>query len=821
MRNFSCSQNWHDLDGNLLIGRVHFYRFHTTVYEEIFDVNGTRLANPVFTNQIGQLVHDVFLKNDTDYTVYFEKYIGNGSMENDNNPANWEFQYSSDNIFTQYVVDIQSEALQEVNNITDLREISPIDVEVRDGHKIIRLLGYNEAGDKPEVLYIYDPNSIEADNGGSVIKPVDESTGRWILVNTFETTNGIDVRHLGVFGTYTREPTDTMSAQIAVANNYATTVGIPLYFPRLDEGTTWYKMNSLVIKGMFAEGTRVYSKSGSHTAINLVKEIDHLSVFTDATYNGEFTIYGNIVRTSYGLFSNNVHFVPSEIFVIDSTVSTSNKTMNGVAVRTDRVITDWTFNSCTFEGVINHMGSRNTFINCRLTQLMFTDTFTNCVVNDTDTVDLEDWNNLSKWWSLRKQQSSRTLDMHDRTISNANVNLADWTFCVITNATLDNFVVHDGFTTIGFKNCNGTVTFTATHMETSFENSNMTVNYAAGNYGPTSIKNSNIVLGTILASEIVGIYDSEISGAYILQSPGITIKRSNVTVALDCNVLIAETSTLGQIAVKVPSITRCILTGPINQAVSTAVVNFIFDGNTFREGSYHSISSTVPNTIVNGSWINNVSLISTHFIVLDRTNLDTNEQHHGYVYENNSGPHTLQKLRAKWNDTVTLYKADGQTPLMDCKQVFYQFLGINGWSESRCQTTTDQAGNIILDPNIWLTELEFFSVGTDPNYLPNFKLTVTPVRRLFNAGDQAVNVLCGNTTSVDALTLPTQAAWSSVLPGIQFVTNYKWRLYKVFDLFANALPFWTTGSASKIWNVHVCYELEPGCQQSWGTEVIS
>lgn len=817
MRVYSNSQSWLDLDGKPLVGRVTFYKFHTTTPEVITDVNGTPLANPVFTNQIGQLAHDVFLKNDTDYTVYFEKYVGNASMEND--PDNWQFQYSSDNVFTEYVVDIESDALQEVNNITDLRAISPLDVEDRDGHKIIRLLGYNTAGDKPEVLYIYDPTSIESDNGGSVIKPDNESTGRWILVNTFEATNGIDVRHLGVFGTYTRQSADTMSAQIAVANNYATSIGIPLYFPRLDEGTTWYKMNNLVIKGMFADDTRVYSKSGSHTAITLVKEIDHLSVYSDATYNGEFTLYGNVVRTSYGVLSNNVHFVPSETFVIDSTVATSNKTMNNVAVKTDRVIYDWTFNSCTFDGVIRHMGSRNTFINCRLTQLMFTNAFADCVVNDTDIVDIDDWTDLSKWWSLRKQQSSRTLDMHNRTITNANVNLADWTFCVITNATLDNFVVHDGFTTIGFKNCNGTVTFTATHMQTSFENSNMTVNYAAGNYGPTSINNSNIVLGTILASELVGIYDSEVSGDYILQSPGITIKRSNVTVSLDCNALIAETSTLGQIAVKVPSITHCILTGPITQAVSEAVVNFVFDGNTFREGSYHAISSTVPNTIVNGAWINNVSLLATHFIALDRTNLDSNEQHHGYVYENNSGPHTLQKLCAKWNDTVTLYSAQGQIPVMDCKQVFWQALGINGWAESRCQTTTDQDGNIVLDPNIWLTELEFFSVGTDVNYMPNFKLTVTPVRRLYDSGDQAINVLCGNTTSVDALTLPTQSTWSSVLPGILFVSNYKWRLYKVFDLFDGSLPFWTTGAASKIWNVHVGYELEPACPQVWGTQV--
>lgn len=817
MRVYSNSQSWLDLNGDPLVGRVTFYKFHTTTPEVITDVNGTPLANPVFTNQIGQLIHDVFLKNDTDYTVYFEKYIGNASMEND--PDNWQFQYSSDNIFTEYVLDIQSEALQEVNNINDLRALSPLDVLVRDGHKIIRLLGYNEAGDKPEVIYKYDDASIEADNGGSVIKPNDESIGRWILVNTFDTTNGIDVRHLGVFGTYIREAADTMSAQISVANNYATSVGIPLYFPRLDEGTTWYKMNNLNIKAMFADGTRVYSKTGSHTYITMAKDVDNLSVYTDATYNGEFTIYGNVVRSSYGVLSNNVHFAPTETFVFDSIISTVYKTMANVAVKTDRVIYDWTFDACTFDGVIGHMGSRNTFTNCRLTQLMFTNGFADCVVNDTDIVDIDDWNNLKKWWTLRKQLSSRDLDLHNRTISNLNVDLSDWTFCIVYNATFDNYVVHDEMTSIGFRNCLGTVSFTATHMTISFDDCNMTVGFAAGNYDSLAVNDSTLAVSTIAAIGAVGIYDSTITGSYLLQSPAITIKRSDVSMAIDATQIVAETSTLGAINAKVPSITRCILNGPISQASTEAVVNFLLDGNTFREGSYHTISSTVPNTVVNGIWINNVSLLATHFIVLDRTNLDTNEQHHGYVYENNSGPHTLQKLSAKWNDTLTLYNANGQTPVMDCKQVFWQPLGSGGFTASRCQTITDQDGNQVIDPNIWLTELEFFSVGTDPNYLPNFRLIVTPVRRLYNATNQMYHFLCGNTTSVDALVLPTQTVTTTALPGILFVGNYKWRLYKVFELFDEFTPFWTSSDASKIWNIQVGYELEPACPQSWGTQV--
>lgn len=816
MRVYSNSQSWLDLEGKPLVGRVTFYKFHTTTPEVITDVNGTPLANPVFTNQIGQLTHDVFLKNDTDYTVYFEKYIGNASMEDD--PDNWQFQYSSDNIFTEYIVDIESDALQAVNNITDLRAISPAVVEDRDGHKIISLLGYNTAGDKPEVLYIYDPTSIVSDNGGSVIKPDDESTGRWILVNTFEATNGIDVRHLGVFGTYTRQSADTMSAQIAIANNYATSVGIPLYFPRLDEGTTWYKMNNLVIKGIFADDTRVYSKTGSHTTITLVKEIDHLSVLSDSTYNGEFTINGNVVRSSYGVLSSNVHFVPSETFVVDSSVVTTYKTMTGVAVKTDRTIFDWTFNSCTFDGVIKHMGSRNTFTNCRLTQLMFTSAFANCVVDDTDVIDIDDWPDTSKWWSLRKQQSSRTLDMHNRTISNVDVDLSGWTDCVIVNATLDNYVVHADVYNISFKNCTGAITFTAIGMGTSFANcNNMIINYAAGNHAYTSIKNSNIAIGTTLSTNSVEISDSDVSGTYILQSTVIIVKRSSVTLPLDCMYLTAETSTLSQIAVKVPSITHCILTGPISQVVDAAVVNFILDGNTFKDGSYHAISSSVPNTVVNGIWINNVSLLNTHFIVLDRTNLDSNEQHHDYTYENNSGKHTLQKLSAKWNDTITLYHVDN-APVMDCRQVLWMNNRTNGWNESRCQTTTDQSGNIILDPNIWLTELEFFSVGTDPNYMPNFKLTVTPVRRLLNVRDQTSYVLCGNTVPVDSLSTSTQSTLTTALPGILFAGNYKWRLYKVCELFY-ALPFWTTEDESTIWNVHVSYELEAGCPQVWGTQV--
>ena len=87
-RPFDYKWTWLDDEGKPLAGKVEFCKLHTTVLENIYDNQGYPAENPIFTEvQTGQLVHQVFLKDKTDYTVRWNKYVGNGDMTEDQD--NW------------------------------------------------------------------------------------------------------------------------------------------------------------------------------------------------------------------------------------------------------------------------------------------------------------------------------------------------------------------------------------------------------------------------------------------------------------------------------------------------------------------------------------------------------------------------------------------------------------------------------------------------------------------------------------------------------------------------------------------------------------
>ena len=98
--------------------------FHTTVLENIYNVNGNvPLPNPIFTNTIGQPVQQVFLKDNTNYTIRFDKYVGNGDMTEDQD--NWLDVYSCDDLYDTFGVEIDATSYQVVNNIAELRQTNP------------------------------------------------------------------------------------------------------------------------------------------------------------------------------------------------------------------------------------------------------------------------------------------------------------------------------------------------------------------------------------------------------------------------------------------------------------------------------------------------------------------------------------------------------------------------------------------------------------------------------------------------------------------------------------------------------------------------
>ena len=453
MRPFDFKESWLDDERKPLAGRVSFCKLHTTVLENIYDNQGYPCNNPMFTNTIGQLDSQVFLKDNTDYTVRFEKYVGNGDMTEDQD--NWLFQYSCDVLWNVYGIDIAGDAYQVATNISELRATAPDTVKDRDGRKVILLGGYNAVGDKPTVMYIWNPYSIASDNGGSTIKVGTVNTGRWELVNLFD-ESGVDVRHFGVFGADSAsDATDAMSLAIGIASTYASSINRPLYFPS-NQGYTWYKINNLNISGaLFAKNTRVFGNTGTESRITVRDQDTYLDVYTNSNYRGKFTITGGTVRTSWGVNSTNCVFDPELRLILDSPVNTSNKSWTGIIVDALEHIDHASFDNCQLNAV-GTVGDYCSFQNMRVTEAMFEQgvDLNTITVFDNDIIDLSDFPTTSTWFSLVLENSGRVFDFQGRTVNSSCENNSVSPI-IYKNANFDGYVVKQS--TCGFENCTGNV----------------------------------------------------------------------------------------------------------------------------------------------------------------------------------------------------------------------------------------------------------------------------------------------------------------------------------------------------------------------------
>ena len=137
MRQFDNRNSWLDNEGKPLIGRISFYKKDTSEYETITDVDGTSLSNPILTNTLGQTVVQVFLQDNKDYTINFEKYIGNGDYTQDEEITNLKSdlkvkQASKVNLNSRFKgfkvktinVEVQKKTNKEKNNKKKILEIN-------------------------------------------------------------------------------------------------------------------------------------------------------------------------------------------------------------------------------------------------------------------------------------------------------------------------------------------------------------------------------------------------------------------------------------------------------------------------------------------------------------------------------------------------------------------------------------------------------------------------------------------------------------------------------------------------------------------------
>lgn len=288
--------SFHDNDGNLLHGRLKFFKKNTQEYGHIENAAGRELPNPIFTNNIGQPMTQVFLDN-YDYTIQVEKYIGNGLMELDTDQSMWVFQYSMQDVYETIKIDVDTKGLQLVATVEELRHTNPATVMSQTNTQEIILAGYNNYGDKPTVHYVWDPDvATGKDNGGSIICCTALSRGAWVIVNEF--LEGMDVRHFGVFpAELAEETTLDQSYQIHAAYNYTSGQGIAMYFPATADGNySYYRLDNLNIKNVkIADNVRFVVSSKSYME---VADGSYAYVEPAGVGAAQLVVTGNSLKTS-------------------------------------------------------------------------------------------------------------------------------------------------------------------------------------------------------------------------------------------------------------------------------------------------------------------------------------------------------------------------------------------------------------------------------------------------------------------------------------------------------------------------------------------
>lgn len=630
MRNFDNRNSWLDHDGLPLIGRLRFCKLHTTVPENIYDKDGNVLANPVFTNTIGQTVHQVFLQDNTDYTIYFEKYTGVADMTTDEN--NWYFEYSMDDLWDVFGVDINADAMQMVDNIAQLRNTAPETVSERDNRYIVTLGGYNTVGDKPQVMYIWDPDSIESDNGGNVIKVESISTGRWVMVNQFG-PDGIDVRHFGVFGSATRQLAPaTMPLYIGVASAYAESVGLPLFFPAID-GVTFYRIDNQNLAGaIFARETKVFGATGTSARITMYDEDAFLDVASTTDYKGAYTIAGSTVKTSWGQNSVYVTYDPSYRLVVDSTIATANKSWSDITIDFVSEVIEWAFfNNCVLNS-IGKLGDHTSYQHCRLTEIMFdgaTD-FSTITVYDDDIIELADWPTTSKWIALRGENTPGALDMQGRTLDSTCE--LGWTAAVtISNANFNGFIVRAP--AVALTGCTGTVTFTAPMTYIRLDNCQLTYTTTDESGTPDIFITNGSIINLASVSAIANNFTCVNStfNAGFSANAAVNIKDSTITGAVGAG------STFQAIGSDFGGYVN--LTQPGTMGVVLLRNNFAY--------TVH-FNPTQENTVVNARIEDNYSTATSNPFAISAY-VDPVDSHHTYTYLRNGGTFPKNELVKSYN----------------------------------------------------------------------------------------------------------------------------------------------------------------------------
>lgn len=676
--------NWNryfDNNSKPLHGCIQFMVKDGNTVAPIYDVDGTALDNPILTDEFGRTQHQVCI--DEDVVAYFYKYVGNGIWNTQldidtSDTSKWALQYTSESDL--YIdVDTEGRSTYSVLNIDELRTTLASDVTSIDGVKIVTLMGYNEAGDKEPVNYIWDAESTAADDGGAVIA-TDLLKGRWIMVCP---TEHLDVRHYGVFPSDSQNMLD-QSIAVSRALTYANAHGLRLFFDiKVDtQYYHYYKLTNItlnpleqidVAKGVYFIDDEVIIHSQQSNAFH-----------GDPYFmNADTTLYSNYAKASWNITAlNKSKIYEPAIYVIDSITDSVNvKTLNDWTVHVNRNISGYTFiqcnivsdslisdstiTSCSIDGA-GCLSTGNTLQNLTLNEKMF-----NCSLPVQQAVngciaDIDNFVTKVNLWNYLHffMQDMKDIDFKNVTIpedfSVYNQELGDRTYSnFIGTGTTHTFGESSVVHTYRFNNVSGNIRLLGNANNTYiFDNCNVTVSFADANKSFTiTAKDSNIIFSNSMSASTIYSQNSNITLQGTCYSAALrdsTLNGAGLTTDsfTSYNSILLEAITSKQSVVK-DSQVNSVFTQTVRQLDSAITVNSkydntlsvttqniidgYFDNNIFN--AQLILTSNVTTTLVRGLVIiNNLSSVSNPVTVNGRAStIHAADDLHQYTYKNNTG----------------------------------------------------------------------------------------------------------------------------------------------------------------------------------------
>lgn len=674
MRTWDNWNRYFDNNNKPLHGCIQFMVKDGNTVAPIYDVDGTALDNPIITDIYGRTLHQVCI--DEDVVAYFYKYVGNGiwSSELDidtSDTSKWALQYTSE---SDLYVDINNEGRSSfaVMNIEELRDLNANDVMSIDGVKIVTLMGYNEAGDKEPINYIWNAESTEPDDGGAVIA-TDLIKGRWIMVCP---TEHLDVRHYGVFPSDSQNMLDqTLAIQYALV--YANNHGLRLFFDTLTNTQYYhyYKITNITLNPVnqidVAKG--VYFIDDDVTIHS-----QQTNAFRNDPYflNGDTTLYSNYAKASWNIKAlNKSKTYEPATYIIDSTTnSASVKSLQGWNIVANQNISGYTFVQCNISGdslissctltsctldVIGCLSTDNTLQNLTLTEKMFNGSpmpqtsVSGCIA------DIDDFGTKVNLWKYLhwRMADFKDIDFKYVTIPTDfyidNQELGDRSYANFIGTGTEHRFGESGINHVyRFTNVRGNIRIPGNAVN-QYVFDNCEINLTVGDRFKAyifTVKDSNIIFNDDLPNSTIYANSSNIT----LKSnyAGVSIKdttlepltsstRLNTANFSAYSAIVNQEVSAPNLLYKDSQINKDIYSVNNGASIITYIDNCIW--NNIQQ----HISSDTVNTIISGAWTNN-NATKADPIVFDMTNIANSDGAHHYAYDGNTGTFLPKTFKNSW-----------------------------------------------------------------------------------------------------------------------------------------------------------------------------